>query len=78
MPLKGDPKKGGTEADGSLSLDYCSYCYEGGRFKVPDATLPQMQEKVRQIMTDMKFSPSLTERTVRYLPRLKRWRGATS
>ena len=32
MPLTQDPKGGGTQADGSLSTTYCSYCYAGGDF----------------------------------------------
>jgi Putative zinc ribbon domain len=32
MPLKQDPKGGGTNANGSKSDRYCSYCYADGRF----------------------------------------------
>ena len=32
MPLKRDEKGGGTNADGSISKMYCSFCYENGEF----------------------------------------------
>ncbi len=32
MPLKQDPEHGGTEADGTKSPRYCSYCYQDGKF----------------------------------------------
>jgi hypothetical protein len=31
MPMSRDPNGGGTNADGSTSLKYCSHCYAGGR-----------------------------------------------
>jgi hypothetical protein len=33
MPMDQDPGRGGTEADGSKSSRYCSYCYQDGAFK---------------------------------------------
>ncbi|HEV2843185.1 MAG TPA: zinc ribbon domain-containing protein [Chthoniobacterales bacterium] len=30
MPLKKSPGGGGTNADGTISTIYCSYCYENG------------------------------------------------
>jgi hypothetical protein len=35
MPLKQDPKGGGTEANGTRSVKYCSYCRTDGRFTQP-------------------------------------------
>jgi hypothetical protein len=32
MPLSRDPKGGGTEADHSLSKEFCSHCYVDGKF----------------------------------------------
>ena len=52
MPLKGDPGHGGTDADGSHSSEYCSYCYADGKFIQPDMTVDQMKtlviEKLRE------------------------------
>jgi putative zinc ribbon protein len=32
MPLKKSLGGGGTNADGTISTMYCSYCYENGQF----------------------------------------------
>ena len=48
MPLKKDPQTGGTNADGSKSTMYCSYCYDRGAFKQPDWTADQMQQFVKE------------------------------
>ena len=38
MPLD-KPEDAGTEADGTLSGEYCRYCYQNGAFTAPDATM---------------------------------------
>jgi len=35
MPMKKDPRGGGTDADGTRSPEYCSYCYQDGTFPSP-------------------------------------------
>lgn len=74
MPLSADPKGGGTEADGSLSTEYCSYCYEGGQFHDPGITLPEFVAKLRIIMGNMNMPPEVAAGTEAILPTLKRWR----
>lgn len=74
MPLKKDPSGGGTEADGSLSLDYCSYCYSGGRFTQPDWTVGRMQDFVKGKMKEMGMPGILAWFFAQGIPRLKRWR----
>ena len=32
----------GTEADETVSVDYCTHCYQGGEFVDPDLTIEQM------------------------------------
>ena len=53
MPLKQDPKGGGTEANGTRSVKYCSYCLTDGRFTQPAMTVDEMKafvvEKMREI-----------------------------
>ncbi len=39
MPMKKDPKGGGTNADGSLSKMYSSYCWEKGEFTWKEVTV---------------------------------------
>ena len=41
----------GTEADGGLSPDYCSYCYENGKFTA-DVTMDQMIDFCAKPMAD--------------------------
>lgn len=77
MPLD-DPKDWGTEADGSPSRDYCCYCYKGGAFVVPEATMEDM------IAFNLKYNAENghpfgpqeeAERKMRaWFPTLKRWR----
>jgi len=74
MPLKKDPKGGGTNADGSLSQTYCSYCYEGGRFKQPDMTMEQMRVFVKGKLKEMGFPGFLAGWFTHGIPHLKRWK----
>lgn len=73
MPLKKDPKQGGTEADGSKSTMYCSYCYEAGKFKQPDITVQEMQAFCKNKMKEMGFPGFLAGFFTKGIPRLKRW-----
>jgi hypothetical protein len=73
MPLKKDPKGGGTNADGSKSSMYCSYCYENGKFSQPDFTVTQMQEKVKEVMKGMGIPGFLAGFFTKRIPKLKRW-----
>jgi hypothetical protein len=75
MPFKSDPKGGGTEADGSRSTKYCSYCYQNGRFLQPDWTVEQMQAFVKDKMKTMPLHWLFSGMFVRGIPRLERWRG---
>lgn len=77
MPLDA-PENRGTEADGSLSRDYCRYCYQGGAFTAPEATMEDM------IAFNLKFNEENgypfgpreeAERNMRaWFPTLKRWK----
>lgn len=74
MPLKRDPKGGGTNADGSRSTMYCSHCFVNGQFTMPDCTPEQMQKLVAGKLGEMGF-PKFTHWffTCR-IPKLARWR----
>jgi hypothetical protein len=73
MPLA-KPEDHGTEADGSHSDEYCTYCYQGGSFTAPDATLDDM------VGTLVGFSDrpegEAREESRAQLTPLKRWRVA--
>ena len=77
MPLD-KPEDKGVEADGSLSGDYCRYCYQNGAFTAPDATMDDI------IAFNLKFNAENghpfgpqeeAEQMMRgWFPTLKRWR----
>ncbi len=77
MPLD-KPEDKGTEADGSLSGDYCRYCYQNGAFTAPEATMDDI------IAFNLKFNAENghpfgpqeeAEKMMRgWFPTLKRWK----
>ena len=74
MPLKRDEKGGGTNADGSKSAKYCSYCYENGEFKYKGTSVNDFQEYCKQKMIEgghSKFTSWLFTRGMKRLPRWK-------
>lgn len=74
MPLNKDPKKGGTNADGSISTMYCSYCYENGKFLQPNISVTEMQEFVKGKMKEMGFPGFLAGFFTKGIPKLERWK----
>lgn len=75
MPMKKDPNNGGTNADGSKNLDYCSYCYVNGLFTSPEIDTPQkMQEFCINKMKEMGMPGILAWMLTRGIPRLSRWK----
>jgi hypothetical protein len=76
MPMKRDEKGGGTEADGSRSPKYCSHCYDGGKFTLPDLTASQMQERVKGKLKEFGFPGFLAAFFARSIRKLERWRTA--
>lgn len=75
MPLKHDPKKGGTEKDGTKSRQYCSYCYEKGKFLSPAIDTPQkMQQFCMEKMREKGMNRFVAWLFTRSIPRLARWR----
>lgn len=57
MPLSNTNK--GTNADGSLNEDYCTYCYQNGKF-TQNLTMSQMIEK----MEDRLYSKEVVSKNV--------------
>jgi len=74
MPLKKDPKGGGTNVDGTINTMYCSHCFENGKFLQPDITAAQMQEFVVGKLKEMKFPGFLAKFFAKGIPKLERWR----
>jgi len=75
MPLSKDPLGGGSNADGSLSGEYCSHCYRKGVFTQPDITMEEMMKLVEGKLRSMHFPGFLARRFSREVPTLRRWRG---
>ena len=76
MPLKRDPKGGGTNADGSKSTMYCSHCYEAGKFTAPDMTAAGMQAFAKMKMKEMGFPGFMAGLFAKKIPKLARWNRA--
>lgn len=73
MPLKRDPEGGGTNADGTHSDKYCSYCYGEGKFKQPDISAQEMQHFVKGKLKEMGFPGFIAGFFTRGIPKLERW-----
>lgn len=76
MPLSRDEHKGGTNADGSKSAMYCSHCWEGGRFTLPDITVDQMQVRVQDKFREFGIPGFVSKFFTRKIPKLERWSRA--
>ena len=74
MPLNRDEQGGGTNADGSKSAMYCSHCFEGGRFTLPELTASEMQERVKGKLKEAGFPRFMAGLFTRRIPKLERWR----
>lgn len=74
MPLKKDPKGGGTNADGSKSTMYCSYCYEHGKFTQPNMTVDEMRTFVKGKLKEFGFPGFLGGFLTMNIPGLERWK----
>ena len=78
MPLSKDPKGGGMEVDGTKSQMYCSHCYQDGKFTLPDITVQQMQERVKQKIKEMGLPGFMASFFARKVPKLERWTNPLS
>ena len=78
MPMGATDELYGTEQDGSKSADYCSYCYERGKFTFDGS----MEEMINLCVAPMvEENPDMTEAQAResmraFFPQLKRWQSA--
>jgi hypothetical protein len=76
MPMQKD-EDFGTEVDGAKSEKYCTYCYQGGEFTNPEATMAEMIELSAKGWSES--DPNMTyeqacEETKKIIPNLERWR----
>lgn len=78
MPLESDELKG-TNKDKSLSSDYCTYCFQEGKF-MQDLTMEEMIEHCLQFVgefnADAEKKVTVEEAAAQmkqFFPTLKRW-----
>jgi hypothetical protein len=76
MPMQEDPAGGGTHADGSKSLVYCSYCYRDGAFVDNFHSANEMVHFVRGKLREMGIGPLRRWLYTLHIPRLERWSGS--
>ncbi len=78
FPLKKDKEGGGTEADGSVSMRYCSMCYKDGAFLTPPEidTPKKMQAFCIREMKKDGINGLFAWVATRTIPKLERWKGA--
>ena len=74
MPLNKDPQGGGTNADGSKSDKYCSYCYQNGAFIHECDDVKEFQEYCRKAMIQAGHNKFLAWLFTRGMSRLERWK----
>lgn len=77
MPMGDTDQLYGTEADGSKSAEYCSYCYEKGALTF-HGTMEEMMEICIPPMVES--NPGMTAEQARqmmgqFFPMLKRWKA---
>lgn len=73
LPWDKDPKGGGSNADGSQSDTYCSYCYVDGQFVQPNWSAKDMQDYVIQVLGKRGVPEFLGKMLTKEIPKLKRW-----
>ncbi len=75
MPLSQDEQGGGTEAGGARSAEYCSHCFQQGRFTEPGLTAEQMMERVLGMLKSKGIPGPQAEMLSKAIPDLKRWKS---
>lgn len=73
MPLSKDVNGGGTNADGSKTDKYCSYCYKDGEFVAKDMTAEDMQAYVQKKLKEMGIPGMMAKMMTKGIPNLERW-----
>lgn len=74
MPMKKDPQNGGTNADGSKNLKYCSYCYQNGEFTF-QGSVEEFQEFCKDKMIESGQPRFVAWMFTRGMKRLERWKN---
>ena len=73
MPMRRDENGGGTNADGSKNLMYCSHCYEAGTFTLPHISASEMRQRVQGKLREAHIPGVAAWLLSRKVPKLARW-----
>ena len=74
MPMS-KPEDFGTNADGSQNADYCTYCFQNGKFTLGDIPFSEMVEKLVAMHNQMGLTADQARGMANTnLPQLKRWK----
>ena len=73
MPMKQDANGGGSLADGTITTEYCSDCFVGGKFTQPDFTAEDMQQFCFEKITACKIPKFMARMHTKKIPALGRW-----
>lgn len=75
MPLSKEFGNLGTNADGSFTEEFCSFCFSGGDFVNPNQTLEEMiASSIENMTTDLNMPPEqANELANSFIPTLRRW-----
>ncbi len=74
MPLTQDPSHGGTNADGTKNMQYCSYCYQNGDFLFK-GDVKTFQAHCKEIMIKKGMPKWKAWLFTRGMHRLERWKS---
>lgn len=74
MPLRKDPQGGGTNADGSKSSTYCSYCFHLGQFTQPNITAEEMRTFCKNKLKELGYPGLVASFLTMGVPKLGRWK----
>lgn len=74
MPMEQDPGKGGTEADGTRSVKYCSYCYLDGKFVDSFTRYSEMVTLVKNKLKEMGIGSLRIWFYTSHIAHLERWK----
>jgi hypothetical protein len=75
MPMEKDIEKGGTNADGTKTLKYCSHCFQSGEFKDNFTKPDEMVKLVRGKLKEMGYGPIKRWFYTSHIKQLERWKN---
>jgi hypothetical protein len=75
MPLSSEFANLGTNADGTKTDEYCSFCFQNGEFTAPNQTLEEMiKSSIENMTADLNMPPEkAAELANSFIPKLRRW-----